>query len=136
MSDRSEWKLSFRRLPEVGRHVVEATFDQVTLHDVDDVEEWERRVREELDAFGPDLLLLIDLSELHIKPRASSAFGETRARVLEAFTSRSFRHGGDGWTRASINTSRALHGADSNLFEDREAALAALREHLAARAAE
>ena len=82
MSDRSEWKLSFRRLPEVGRHVVEATFDQVTLHDVDDVEEWERRVREELDAFGPDLLLLIDLRISYFKESArASARGPTHLLV-------------------------------------------------------
>ena len=54
-----------------------------------------------------------------------------RSKVLSDHAHASFRYGGDAWTRASINTSYALHGADSNLFATREEALAAVRGYLA-----
>ena len=124
------WKFDFSRVPEFDR-VVEARFHDVHITDRKDVETWEAKVRELLAQFGYDLILLINLGELRVHPRAGSTFGAVRSRVLADYAHISFRYGGDAWTRASINTSYALHGADSNLFATRDEALEAIREYLA-----
>lgn len=125
------WVLRFDWVDEPNR-VVEASFAGCVIRHPADVGVWEARVREELARFGRDLVLLIDLHELHVRPRASSPFGAARARVLADFARRSFRFGGDLWTKTSINTSYAIHGADSNLFATRQAALEAVRAYLEA----
>lgn len=128
MSD--AWTFDFVRVPGLD-DVVEARFGDVHITSRADVEEWERKVRAKLQAFGGNLILLINLEELHVHPRAASAFGSVRSRVLSDYAHISFRYGGDAWTRSSINTSYALHGADSNLFATREEALDAVRDYLA-----
>lgn len=124
------WKFDFVRVPGMDR-VVEARFTDVHVANRADVDAWESKVRAELKPFGNDLILLINLEELHVHPRAASTFGAVRSRVLSDHAHISFRYGGDAWTRASINTSYALHGADSNLFATREEALEAVRDYLA-----
>lgn len=125
------WSMSFVR--DARRGFVEATFEGVVLATEDDVARWEKAVRAELAAFGGKVVLLINLDELQVRARAARAFGEARAGVLADHVERSFRYGGDGWTRTSINTSRVIYGADSNLYESREVALEALLGYLARR---
>lgn len=124
-----QWVLRFSWLDE-PRRVVEATFATCVIRHPSDVALWEARVRTELSRFGDDLILLIDLHELRVRPQASSRFGAARARVLEDHVRRSFRFGGDMWTKTSINTSYAIHGADSNLYPTRQAALDAIEAYL------
>lgn len=111
-----------------GLKVVEARFRGVQLHDSADVDEWARRVNVELARFGERVDLLICLDGLHVHPAASRAFGAVRAKVLSTHARHSVRYGADKWTATSVNTSRVLYGAEANIFDTRDQALAALLE--------
>jgi hypothetical protein len=106
--------------------VVEAFFEGWELKTAEDVVAWRREVEKELGRFGRKVDLLINLDGLVVRPRVSKFFGEERAEVLARYTTRSFRYGGDPWTRTAVFTSAVRWGADANVYPSREAAVAAL----------
>lgn len=120
------WSMRFEY--DHGCDAVSATFVDCVLAERKDVDRWEREVSRRLETFGRKVDLLIDLGGLIVKPAASAAFGEARSRVLSRYALRSFRYGADRTTRTSIFTSSAIHGVDANVYESREAAVAALLE--------
>lgn len=131
---RDAWWMRFTIVPTPeSPKIVEARFRAVVLHDAADVDEWGRRADIELARFGEKVDLLIDLEGLRVHPAASRRFGEVRARILAAHAHHSARYGPDAWTATSVNTSRVLHGAESNIHASRDAALAWLKAERAAR---
>jgi hypothetical protein len=83
--------------------------------------------------FNRKVDLILELSQFHVNPRVGAIFGKERARILHAYTVRSYRVNQPARERAFMNTSSVLHGAPANHFDSIEAAVAAL---IADRAAE
>ena len=107
---------------------VEASFDSCELRTEDDVLAWRAEVEREMSRFGRKVELLIGLDGLIVRPAVGRFFGEQRKEVLEKFSTRSFRFGGDSATRTTVYTTSVLTGADANIHPSRDAALAALLE--------
>lgn len=127
MSDPATWVFDFRWHLADGGGYVEARFRDTELETPDHVSAWEERVRTEFARFGEHKVwLLIGLDGLRVRARAARAFGEARSRVLAEHVVHSFRYGGDRSTLTSIATSRVIHGAEDNVFANRDDALAAL----------
>ena len=120
----SRWVIRFRYV--AADDVVLAEFENVNVETAADVARWEREVDERLASFGRKLDLIINLDGLKIHPRTSRDFGRARAQVLGKHAHASYRFGGDGPTRVSINTSSVLDQADANLYATYEEARAAL----------
>jgi hypothetical protein len=101
----------------------------IVLENDADVRAWAREVERAIAGLrlGRRVPLLIDLGGLHVRPRASIAFGRTRSELLAKYTTASVRYGADAWTKVSIETSRVLHGSDANLCSTREEAIACLQ---------
>jgi len=116
----------FRFSHDATYDVVTAAFDELVLHTEADALEWEQIAGRLLSEYGRKVDLLIDLSGLHVKGPASSAFGAARARVLETFSRHSVRFGAEESTAAFIYTSSVINDAPANLYATREEAL----EHL------
>jgi hypothetical protein len=111
--------------------VVLAEFENVELATNADVTRWANEVGRRLVAFGRKVDLLINLDGLRVKAAASREFGRRRAEVLQRYTSRSFRFGGDRSTVTSVLTSAVIERAPDNVHGSYEEALDALRRERA-----
>jgi hypothetical protein len=106
--------------------VVTAHFEACVLETPEDAVRWREEVEVCLARFQTKVDLLINLDGLNVKFAAGRAFGRERSAVLERFSNRSFRYGGDQTTRTFVSTSGMITGADVNAYATREEALQAL----------
>ncbi len=119
------WRMSF---DYDGVHdVVTATFEDCILNNALDVARWRTEVEGHLSKFPSKVDLLINLDGLVVKFTAGRVFGKERREVLERYTHRSYRYGGDEMTRMFVLTSGAINGAAVNHYNNRDEALAALK---------
>ncbi|MBU8898491.1 hypothetical protein DRW03_18205 [Corallococcus sp. H22C18031201] len=120
------WSMSFEY--DAQHDVVTAGFTDCILVSDADVVRWRREVEEQFQRFTRNgkVDLLINLDGLVVKFTAGRTFGRERREVLEKYTHRSYRFGGDEMTRMFILTSGAINGAAVNHFVTREEALGAL----------
>jgi len=86
-----------------------------------------REVEGHLSKYPGKVDLLINLDGLVVKFTAGRVFGKERREVLERYTHRSYRFGGDEMTQMFVLTSGAINGAAVNHYTSREEALAALK---------
>ncbi|NOK03805.1 MULTISPECIES: hypothetical protein [Myxococcus] len=118
------WSMSFEY--DAPNDVVTAYFTDCVLVSEADVLRWRKEVEEHLSKYPPKVDLLINLDGLVVKFTAGRVFGKERREVLERYTHRSYRFGGDEMTRMFVLTSGAINGAAVNHFTTRDEALAAL----------
>ena len=118
------WSMSFDY--DVQNDVVTANFTDCVLVSEADVLRWRAEVEEHLSKYPSRVDLLINLDGLVVKFTAGRVFGKERREVLERYTHRSYRFGGDEMTRMFVLTSGAINGAAVNHFNTRDEALAAL----------
>ncbi len=118
------WSIRFDY--DLKHDVVHASFSDCVLETVEDVLRWRREVECWLSQYPTRVDLLINLDGLMVRTSAGRAFGRERREVLERYTARSFRYGGDELTTLFVATSGAINGAPVNHYPSREAALAAL----------
>ena len=104
-----------------------ANFTDCLLTNEADVMRWRREVEEHLSKYPGKVDLLINLDGLVVKFTAGRIFGKERREVLERYTHRSYRFGGDEMTRMFVLTSGAINGAAVNHYSTRDEALAALK---------
>lgn len=119
------WSMRFEY--DIQNDVVTAYFTDCVLANEADVMRWRREVEQHLSRYPGKVDLLINLDGLVVKFTAGRVFGKERSEVLERFTHRSFRYGGDEMTRMFVLTSGAINGAAVNHYTTREEALAALQ---------
>lgn len=118
------WGMTFEY--NAAYDVVEASFTDCVLVSADDVLRWRREVESHLSKFGRKVDLLINLDGLVVRFTAGRVFGKERREVLERWTARSYRYGGDDMTRMFVSTSGAINSAAVNHYANREEALQAL----------
>lgn len=118
------WGMTFEY--DAVHDVVEARFTDCVLVNADDVLRWRREVEAHLSKYGRKVDLLINLDGLVVRFTAGRVFGKERREVLERWTARSFRFGGDDMTRMFVSTSGAIDSAAVNHYANREEALQAL----------
>ncbi|ABF89784.1 hypothetical protein MXAN_0159 [Myxococcus xanthus DK 1622] len=119
------WNMSFEY--DALNDVVTAYFTDCVLVSEADVLRWRKEVEEHLSKYPPKVDLLINLDGLVVKFTAGRVFGKERREVLERYTHRSYRFGGDEMTRMFVLTSGAINGAAVNHYATRDEALAALQ---------
>ncbi|WP_342377803.1 hypothetical protein NVS55_00780 [Myxococcus stipitatus] len=121
------WSMSFDY--DAPNDVVTAHFVDCVLSTEEDVLRWRREVEGHLARYAGSgkVDLLINLEGLVVRFTAGRVFGRERREVLERFTHRSYRFGGDEMTRMFVLTSGAINGAAVNHYATREDALAALK---------
>jgi hypothetical protein len=119
------WSMRFEY--DIQNDVVTAYFTDCVLVNEADVLRWRREVEQHLSKYPGKVDLLINLDGLVVKFTAGRVFGKERSEVLERFTHRSYRFGGDDMTRMFVLTSGAINGAAVNHYSTREEALAALK---------
>ncbi len=119
------WSMRFEY--DIQHDVVTAYFTDCVLVNEADVLRWRREVEQHLSKYPGKVDLLINLDGLVVKFTAGRVFGKERSEVLERFTHRSYRYGGDDMTRMFVLTSGAINGAAVNHYSTREEALAALQ---------
>ncbi|WP_338872294.1 hypothetical protein [Myxococcus stipitatus] len=121
------WSMSFDY--DAPNDVVTAHFFDCVLSTEEDVLRWRREVEGHLARYAGTgkVDLLINLDGLVVKFTAGRVFGRERREVLERFTHRSYRFGGDEMTRMFVLTSGAINGAAVNHYVTRDDALAALK---------
>ncbi|MCP3166134.1 hypothetical protein [Myxococcus qinghaiensis] len=121
------WNMSFEY--DAENDVVTAYFTDCVLVNEEDVLRWRREVEAHLARYAGSgkVDLLINLDGLVVKFTAGRVFGKERREVLERFTHRSYRFGGDDMTQMFVLTSGAINGAAVNHYATRDAALAALK---------
>ncbi|WP_426756253.1 hypothetical protein [Myxococcus sp. Y35] len=119
------WSMSFEY--DAQNDVVTAHFTDCVLVSEADVLRWRKEVEEHLSKYPSKVDLLINLDGLVVKFTAGRVFGKERREVLERYTHRSYRFGGDEMTRMFVLTSGAINGAAVNHFTSRDEALAALQ---------
>jgi hypothetical protein len=107
--------------------VVTANFEDCILNNSLDVARWRTEVEGYLSRYPSKVDLLINLDGLVVKFTAGRIFGKERREVLERYTHRSYRFGGDEMTRMFVLTSGAINGAAVNHYSTRDEALAALQ---------
>ncbi|XXF78316.1 hypothetical protein P2318_00740 [Myxococcaceae bacterium GXIMD 01537] len=118
------WGMTFEY--DAVHDVVEARFTDCILVSADDVLRWRSEVEAHLSKYGRKVDLLICLDGLEVRFTAGRIFGKERREVLERYSARSFRFGGDDMTRMFVSTSGAINNAPVNHFATREDALKAL----------
>ncbi|AKQ69931.1 hypothetical protein A176_006843 [Myxococcus hansupus] len=118
------WSMSFDY--DVQNDVVTANFTDCVLVNEADVLRWRTEVEAHLSKYPSRVDLLINLDGLVVKFTAGRVFGKERREVLERYTHRSYRFGGDEMTRMFVLTSGAINGAAVNHYNTRDEALAAL----------
>jgi hypothetical protein len=118
------WSMRFEY--DIQHDVVTAHFTDCVLANEADVQRWRREVEQHLSRYPGKVDLLINLDGLVVKFTAGRIFGKERSEVLERFTHRSFRYGGDEMTRMFVLTSGAINGAAVNHYTTRDEALSAL----------
>lgn len=112
------WSMTFEY--DARNDVVTAHFTDCVLASEEDVLRWRREVEAHLSKYpGMDGLV--------VKFAAGRIFGKERREVLEHYTHRSYRYGGDEMTRMFVLTSGAINGAAVNHYGTRDEALAALK---------
>ena len=119
------WSMNFDH--DVQNDVVTANFTDCILSNEADVLRWRREVEEYLSKYPGQVDLLINLDGLVVKFTAGRVFGKERREVLERYTHRSYRFGGDEMTRMFVLTSGAINGAAVIHYSTRDEALAALK---------
>lgn len=119
------WNMSFEY--DALNDVVTAYFTDCVLVSEADVLRWRKEVEEHLSKYPSRVDLLINLDGLVVKFTAGRVFGKERREVLERYTHRSYRFGGDEMTRMFVLTSGAINGAAVNHYATRDEALAALQ---------
>ncbi|MBZ4399324.1 hypothetical protein OWM54_22015 [Myxococcus sp. MISCRS1] len=121
------WSMSFDY--DAPNDVVTANFTDCVLVNEEDVLRWRREVEVHLARYAGSgkVDLLINLDGLVVKFTAGRVFGKERREVLERYTHRSYRFGGDEMTRMFVLTSGAINGAAVNHYLTRDEALAALK---------
>lgn len=119
------WNMSFEY--DAPNDVVTAYFTDCVLMSEADVLRWRKEVEEHLSTYPSRVDLLINLDGLVVKFTAGRVFGKERRDVLERYTHRSYRFGGDEMTRMFVLTSGAINGAAVNHYATRDEALAALQ---------
>ncbi|NTX10362.1 hypothetical protein HUA74_21120 [Myxococcus sp. CA051A] len=121
------WNMSFEY--DAQNDVVTAYFTDCVLVNEEDVLRWRREVEVHLSRYAGSgkVDLLINLDGLVVKFTAGRVFGKERREVLERFTHRSYRFGGDDMTQMFVLTSGAINGAAVNHYATRDEALAALK---------
>ncbi|QDE65648.1 MULTISPECIES: hypothetical protein [Myxococcus] len=119
------WNMSFEY--DAQNDVVTAYFTDCILVNEADVLRWRKDVEERLSKYPSRVDLLINLDGLVVKFTAGRVFGKERREVLERYTHRSYRFGGDEMTRMFVLTSGAINGAAVNHYATRDEALAALQ---------
>ena len=119
------WNMSFEY--DAPNDVVTAYFTDCLLVSEADVLRWRKEVEEHLSKYPSKVDLLINLDGLVVKFTSGRVFGKERREVLERYTHRSYRFGGDEMTRMFVLTSGAINGAAVNHYATRDEALAALQ---------
>ncbi|MCP3099300.1 hypothetical protein LZ198_10495 [Myxococcus sp. K15C18031901] len=119
------WNMTFEY--DAPNDVVTAHFTDCLLVNEEDVLRWRREVEGHLSKYPGKVDLLINLDGLVVKFTAGRVFGKERREVLERYTHRSYRFGGDEMTRMFVLTSGAINGAAVNHYASRDEALAALK---------
>ncbi|NVI98757.1 hypothetical protein HV824_11580 [Myxococcus sp. AM009] len=119
------WNMSFEY--DAQNDVVTAYFTDCLLMNEADVLRWRKEVEDHLSKYPSKVDLLINLDGLVVKFTAGRVFGKERRDVLERYTHRSYRFGGDEMTRMFVLTSGAINGAAVNHYATRDEALAALQ---------
>ncbi|MFP2928185.1 hypothetical protein ACLESO_23900 [Pyxidicoccus sp. 3LG] len=119
------WSMSFDY--DAQNDVVTANFTDCILVNEADVMRWRHEVEGHLSKYPGKVDLLINLDGLVVKFTAGRVFGKERREVLERYTHRSYRFGGDEMTRMFVLTSGAINGAAVNHYSTRDEALAALK---------
>ncbi|MFP2960221.1 hypothetical protein ACLEPN_20945 [Myxococcus sp. 1LA] len=119
------WNMSFEY--DAQNDVVTAYFTDCVLVNEADVLRWRKEVEEHLSKYPSKVDLLINLDGLVVKFTAGRVFGKERREVLERYTHRSYRFGGDEMTQMFVLTSGAINGAAVNHYSTRDEALAALQ---------
>ncbi|WIG94246.1 hypothetical protein [Myxococcus sp. SDU36] len=119
------WNMSFEY--DAQNDVVTAYFTDCLLTNEADVLRWRKEVEDHLSKYPSKVDLLINLDGLVVKFTAGRVFGKERRDVLERYTHRSYRFGGDEMTRMFVLTSGAINGAAVNHYATRDEALAALQ---------
>lgn len=119
------WGMTFEY--DAANDVVTAQFTDCVLVTAEDVLRWRREVEGHLSKYGRKVDLLINLDGLVVKFTAGRTFGKERREVLERFSARSFRFGGDDMTRMFVSTSGAINNAAVNHYANRDEALQALK---------
>ncbi|AEI63498.1 hypothetical protein [Corallococcus macrosporus] len=119
------WNMSFEY--DAQNDVVTAYFTDCILVSEADVLRWRKEVEEHLSKYPSKVDLLINLDGLVVKFTAGRVFGKERREVLERYTHRSYRFGGDDMTQMFVLTSGAINGAAVNHYATRDEALAALQ---------
>jgi hypothetical protein len=119
------WSMNFEY--DAPNDVVTAHFTDCILSNEAEVLCWRREVEEHLSKYPGKVDLLINLDGLVVKFTAGRIFGKERREVLERYTHRSYRFGGDEMTRMFVLTSGAINGAAVNHYSTRDEALAALQ---------
>jgi len=90
----------------------------------DDLDPWYRAYESYFcKHFKRKVDVVFDLTKFRLSPRVAQRFGEVRARLLRAYTNRSYRVNADPIVRTAMYTSNVLHGAPTNEFVSIEAAL-------------
>lgn len=122
----AESKIKFRYLAE---HDVVLAHVEWLLESKKDVDDWLSTYEDYFtrNHTGRRVDVIFELSRFSVTPRMAAAFGEARAKMMAAFTQRTYRVNLDDQTRVAMYTSRVLHGAAANEFSSVDEALAQLR---------
>jgi len=122
----AESKIKFRYLAE---HDVVLAHVEWLLDSKKDVEDWLSAYEDYFTRHhaGRKVDVIFELSKFSVSPRVAAAFGEARAKMMAAFTKRTYRVNLDDATKVAMYTSRVLHGAAANEFSTIDQALAQLK---------
>jgi hypothetical protein len=102
---------------------------QGALNTPEDVERWRERLTGELAAIGRKIYLLVDMSEFQVSAAMSDSYGRGAKEVAERYAKGIVRYGRPkGTTATTVRLEAVINRFPPNVYPDREAALAALKE--------
>lgn len=95
----------------------------------DDIAEWKRQLVAELKKLkGKKAWLLIDAAGFQLDSAVAAEYGAIAREVAEKYAHGVLRYGkADGWTAAQVRLQAVIQRFPANFFQDREAAVEALR---------
>lgn len=100
----------------------------VHLNTVEDVAEWRRRLTAELDQLGSQpVYLLIDVKDFQVSAIRMEDYGRTVKSIAHHFLA-VIRYGATDKTQTAVLLQSVLNHYQPNLYPDRAAAVAALKQ--------
>ncbi len=119
-------KIKFRYFAE---HDVVLAAVEWQLDSQKDIDEWLKTYEDYFSRNykGRKVDVIFELSKFSVSPRMGAAFGEARAKMMAAFTRRTYRVHVDDATKTAMYTSRVLYGAAANEFDSVDDAIAQLK---------